>query len=190
MRPVKPEDAHADGNLAPGADRWAQFLRHRHMLLDYLRCLLRNESDAEDVFQEVGLVVVKHAQGPQDAAHFGNWCRGIARNLVMHHLRGQARLRRRETDAFADLVDRVFDEADGESELWERRRLALRGCLEALSDGDREILRRRYESDDTAEGIGRWLRRSPEAVRMRIMRLRQTLERCVERKTGRMESVS
>jgi RNA polymerase sigma-70 factor (ECF subfamily) len=169
-------------------------VQHRHRIEDYLRCLLPSDSEMEDVFQELSMVVLRHATGPGDPATFATWCRGIARNLVMHHLRGkQRRGRVILIDELADIVDRAYDEAQGEKdggELWDRRRAALQQCLTQLPDHDRELLRRRYVDEDDAAGLGRLLQRSPEAIRMKIMRLRQALERCIARKLAALPTES
>jgi RNA polymerase sigma-70 factor (ECF subfamily) len=137
----------------------------------------------EDVFQQLSLAVLRHRTGPDDPTRFAAWCRGIARNLVLHHLRGrQRRGRVIATEELAELVDRACEEAEQDGGLWDERRGALAQCLEALTESDRELLRRRYLEERDAEGLGRIFARSPEAIRMKIMRLRQALERCIDSK--------
>ncbi len=66
------------------------FLQHRFMLMSYLRALVRDPNDAEDLFQEVGLRVMHSESVPTDPSQFAAWCRGVARNLVLHYWRNSA----------------------------------------------------------------------------------------------------
>lgn len=161
-------------------ERWRLLLEHRHMLLNYLRCLLRDDSEAEDLFQEVGLVVMSHDTGPSQSDRFPAWCRGIARNLVHRHVRRRSRQVRFPSDEFMNVVGRAYDEADAEEAEWEMRRRALGQCIEALPADDRDLVHGRYVEGQHAHELGRRVGFTAEAIRMRLMRLRKGLERCIE----------
>lgn len=178
MRPPAP-DAPSPAPL-PLERRWELFLRHRQMLTDYLRCLLRDQPEAEDLFQEVGLVVMRHPTGPEAEDRFPAWCRGIARNLA--HERWRARRREVGGDEVWALIERAYEEADQEADAWARRRAALGHCLAALPRPDRDLLRRRYAAGASADALGKAQGASAEAIRMKIMRLRKALARCIERR--------
>jgi len=150
------------------------------MLTDYIRCLLRDRPEAEDLFQETGLVVMRHPTGPESEARFAAWCRGIARNLA--HERWRAQRREVGGDDLWERIDQAYQEADSECETWAGRRAALAQCLEALPRLDRELLRKRYAGRSTADELGKALGATAEAMRMKIMRLRKALARCIERR--------
>lgn len=159
--------------------RWERFLRERHRLSEYVRALMRDPVDAEDLFQEVGLAVMRHPHGPDAPERFAAWCRGIARNLAHERWRAQKRERSAATEEIAALVDRAYDEADLRVDEWEQRRAALASCIERLGRADRELLQKRY-AGAAAEALGKKMGLTAEAVRMRIMRLRQALSRCIK----------
>jgi RNA polymerase sigma-70 factor, ECF subfamily len=162
------------------AQRVQLLLRHRNNLASYIRRVTRTGGDADDIFQEVGLVVLRHRTGPTDLATADAWLRGVARRVLLQHHRVQARLRRATSDEVLDLFDR--GEQEQEADVWSERRSALAACLQELSAEDRTILTDRYAHDLDSTTIAQRLGRSPEAVRMKIMRLRQALSRSIQRR--------
>ena len=155
------------------ARSWEQFVGHRRALLRYLRSLIAGREDAADLLQEVGVVVLAHDDAPADPRAFVLWCRGIARNLALHHWRAE----RRYNDLFAEWdADRdtagpsivSMEEALADRESLER-------CVEGLDEATRELLKLRYLDGKTSREIARIVRQSPDAVRMRIMRVREAL---------------
>lgn len=144
----------------PAETRWQLVLKHRRVLGAYVRSLVWNGAEAEDLFQELGLAVTRAASVPEDPATFVPFCRGVARNLAMHHARSRGRDRLVFDNELLDLVDQAFGEQDLESELWTGRRSALARCLEKLAPDDRSLLHSRFAEDETADEIGRRIQRS------------------------------
>jgi len=163
---------------------WEQFVRHRPELLRYVHSLISSPEDAADLLQEVGVVVLAHDDdAPSETRAFALWCRGIAHNLALHHWRAV----RRYNHVFADWDD----DRDGaeaatrapslsiEETLADRE--SLERCVADLDETSRELLRLRYVCGKSSREIARMLRQSPEAVRMKIMRVREALRhRAVE----------
>ena len=81
-----------------------------------------------------------------------------------------------------ELVDLAFAEAEAEADDWDERRRALLVCLEKLSAPHRELLAARYVREQGAEAIGAQLGRTAVAVRMTLMRVRDALGRCIEKR--------
>src|SRR5437773_4580708 len=118
------------------------FLKAQPAVRSYLLSLLRNAVDADDVFQEVSLVLWERFGDYDDQYPFLNWAFGIARNHV-------ARWRRASPRARAWLPPDVEEKlavtyAELEDELAPRRK-ALQDCVGKLGDHAREILSLRYE---------------------------------------------
>src|SRR5262245_43000714 len=121
----------------PTEARWQLVLKHRRVLAAFVRGLVWNGAEAEDLFQELGLAVTRATSVPEDPTAFVAFCRGVARNLAMHHARSRGRDRLVFDEELMELMDRAFGEKDLESEVWSRRRSALGLCLEKLADDDR-----------------------------------------------------
>jgi RNA polymerase sigma-70 factor (ECF subfamily) len=158
------------------------FLQHRFMLMSYLRALVRDPHDAEDLFQEVGLQVL-HSEGvPTDPLQFGAWCRGVARNLVLHYWRSKRRRRVEVGERLLDALELAYRQVDPAPDLASRRAAALGECLGQLPPRTRELVRRRYFENQSSAEIGTALRRSAAAVRKMLERVRGELEECIQNK--------
>lgn len=163
------------------------FLQHRFMLMSYLRALVRDPNDAEDLFQEVGLRVM-HSEGvPTDPSQFAAWCRGVARNLVLHHWRSKRRSRVEVSERWLDALDLAYRHVDPASDLACRRMAALGECLGQLPPRTHDLVRRRYSDNQTSAEIGAALRRSAAAVRKMLERVRAELEECIHNKLAAQE---
>jgi len=152
---------------------WEQFVRHSPELLRYVRSLIPSRDDAADLLQEIGVVLLAHDDAPTEPRELLFWCRRIAHNLALHHWRSV----RRHNDIF---VDREADEDSAEiaiSSLEETvsDRESLLRCVEDLDEPSRQLLKLRYVDGKTSREIARITRQSPEAVRMRIMRVREAM---------------
>src|SRR5262245_48904144 len=129
--------------------------------------------DASDLLQEVGVVVLASDEAPTKAREFLSWCRGIAHNLALHHWRAA----RKHNDVLTEL-DSSYDSAETpvmsiEEVLADRESLAM--CIQGLDKPSRKLLKLKYIDGKTSAEIALILRQSPEAVRMRIMRLREAI---------------
>ena len=160
------------------------FLQHQYRLMDYILGLTRNAADAEDLFQEVSLVILEKA-GPEDPSAYGAWCRGIARNKLKHHWRSKARSRVAFDSRLADLAELAFSEVEDEEgdEAFARRR-ALQGCLERLGGEHRTLLTARYVEGVEVDQLCARSRRAPGALRQLLHRVRGKLRRCIEFRLG------
>ena len=135
----------------------------------YLRRRVQEPADAEELFQELCLVVIGHQSGPKSLDRFPEWCRALARHMLAHHFRSK---RRRER-----LLERVELEGIALCQRIDPERLAsarelLDKLVVRLDPESTELLSQRYALGESAQEIARRLEQSPAAVRMRLMRLR------------------
>lgn len=158
------------------------FLQHRQMLEAYVRALVGDPVDAEDVFQDIGMVVLrKNVEDLPVAERFPAWLRGIARNVVYKHYRSRRRRREELWDNFQRVVDQAFDEADSKAHDLEAERVALQSCLERLSGNGRSLLAARYTDAKPIDDLAKQRNKSAAAIRMLLMRLRKKLLLCLQR---------
>lgn len=155
------------------------FAQHDRWLFSYLVSLLGNAAHAEEVFQEVCVVLWREYETFQFGTDFVRWVSVIAHHQVHRFRRQQKRVGPQLSDASVDLlaqdaVDRV--------DLLESRRDALRGCLEKLPDSDRELLRYCYgERSVTFKTVAHELGRPVNTVYKALNRIRRALYNCIER---------
>lgn len=151
------------------------YLKVQPALRSYLFSLLRNGADADDVFQEVSLVLWERF-GDYDRGHpFLNWAFGIARNHA-------ARWRRAVPRARAWLPPEVEEKlaatyAEIEDELAPRR-AALRDCVNRLGAQARELLSLRYEKVLSLQQIADTRGMSLNAVNKALGKIRKALSDC------------
>jgi RNA polymerase sigma-70 factor (ECF subfamily) len=151
------------------------FLKVQPAVRSYLLSLLRNGVDADDVFQEVSLVLWERF-GDYDARFpFLNWAFGIARNHV-------ARWRRASPRSRAWLPPEVEEKlavtyAEIEDELAPQR-TALRNCVNKLGAHARELLTLRYEKLQSLQEIARARGMTLNAVNKALGKIRKFLSDC------------
>jgi RNA polymerase sigma factor (sigma-70 family) len=160
-----------------GGVREHLFLSHLETLRRFVRMLTRDEDTANELLQDVAVIVLGHPDGPRDLASFPLWCRGIARHLTLHRRRAFVRLASCvETLEMLETHTRIDDL---ERSLIVRQELVV--GLQALDASSQQLL---FEYViDGASSIELASRRnvSPAAIRMRLARLRSDLRSAAER---------
>lgn len=139
----------------------------------------------EDVVQQAFIQAYDKLDRFERGRDFGAWLRGIARNCARKHLRGLERERQRHR-RFGELLERRANErldaceADAQAEERRVHRLALRRCLERLSEDARALLTAYYQAGDSLATIGKRLQRSEAACRKLLGRTRLRLRDCID----------
>ena len=146
----------------------------------FVRSFVRNQSDAEDVLQEVALTIVDRFESYDVSRPFLGWAMGVARNLVKAHFRKQ--LRRPVTpsdEAAVDLVAEAFEELQPELE---ERKEALVECLRKVPSEERRMLAMQYKENLKPVAIAETIGKTANHVAVVMHRLRVGLRQCVERR--------
>ncbi len=114
-------------------------------------------------------------------------CRGLAAwdCSAPRRKRSRRKTGRRTRLVAGGLADLLIDQADPEAALPATEWLeALRSCLQKLPTPSRELLVRRYADGERAESMAVRLQTRADTLRQRLLRLRQLMKGCVERKLG------
>lgn len=160
-------------------------LRHRKVLFAYLQAIVRDPARAEDLFQEVSIVVLRRWEEFGEVRDFWALARGIARRQALAALREGGREPLLLSEEALDAVDRGFDRVAGEVPA---RHEALRDCVGALPGSWQKILRLRYWSDLPVSQVAARLSRSENVVSVTLNRIRSRLADCVRRKVRLAEA--
>lgn len=152
-------------------------LAQRAPLAGYIRAIVGDPHLAEDVFQEVALVVVRKAPAHADEARFSAWVRTVARFEAL------AALRKRHAqvpfdDALLDALDAQWAACE-EAEPARPAIDALRQCLGRLSPTSRKLVAAKYEQARTGEDIAAELGRPVNSVYVALTRIHKALADCV-----------
>ena len=154
------------------------FAQHNRWLFSYLVILLGNPADAEEVFQEVCVVLWREHEKFELGTNFVKWVSVIANNQV-HRFRYKSK--RKSFPLDEGLIGAIGDTAVGRSDLFEFRRDALRKCMGRLSSEDRQVVQSCYDHETknfktAAEQLGRPV----NTVYKALNRIRRMLHRCID----------
>jgi RNA polymerase sigma factor (sigma-70 family) len=139
--------------------------RHIDFVYSAARRMVGDQHLAEDVTQEVFLVLAQNAETLADHPVISGWMHRTAKNLASNKIRSDARRRARERKAAA-----MNEFSSAEPEVWERIAPHLDTALEELSEPDRNALLLRHFERKSAREIGHVLGISEEAAQKRVHR--------------------
>ena len=160
----------------------ALLLSHRAMLLGYIVSIVRDPDLAEDVFQNVAVVVLDKAGAVANDAEFPAWARRVARLESLTALRK----RKRAPELLDQSVLEMLEDHWAATETAPApARKALRECVEKLSPYARQLIRMRYVDDLSAQDVADRLNRSPNTIYVALSRTYRHLAGCVQRRLAR-----
>jgi RNA polymerase sigma-70 factor (ECF subfamily) len=153
------------------------FVRSQHAVYAFIVSQLPNRFDADDVFQQTNLVLLKKRACYDASQPFLGWAFGIARNEVRNFVRKSRREKTVLSEAVLDLLAQTHAmHADFLHEQLDR----LQDCLGRLDQQLRSIVCETY-SGMSAKTIARSLGITRDAVYKRLERARKSLFECVTR---------
>jgi len=161
----------------------ALLVREGRTLAGFILALVGDRARSDDLFQSTCLELWRIRRTFAAGTDFGAWSRAVARIQVMRHWRRAGREKVAFSSAAIDRVAEAFaappgevppEESDGEA-----ARKALAACLEGISGDDRRLLDRRYRDAAPVREVAAETGRTEAALKMKLLRLRETLRRCV-----------
>lgn len=165
-------------------DRRTLFERNGLALRKFVRRLVHSEDEAEELFQDVAVVVIAHSRGPTDEGAFPLWCQGVARHLAAHRRRSVARLRARLAPwEELDTSRAASDSADPERLAITRQQVAAR--LVALDETSLDLVFSRFVAERTPTELAEQWNITPASMRMRLMRLRSMMRAALDDAPGK-----
>ena len=155
------------------------FAKHDRWLYAYLVTLLANPAHAEEVFQEVCVVLWRSYDQFELGTDFVKWASVIAHNQVRRFRRESKRVGFQLSDAACDLL--AADAARG-ADLFDFRRDALRQCMGKLPVSDRQLVQQCYsDASGSFKTIAENLGRPVNTVYKALNRIRRNLHQCIDR---------
>ena len=155
-------------------------LGERLKLLAFLRSIVRRRDLAEDLFQDLCVLVLQKADQIPDLARLPAWLRTAARQLAMNALRKLGNRNLPLGEKVAELMEphwRKMDPASGSS-----MGDALEACLAALSEPSRQLLKKRYTDGCSGEELSRQLGRPIGSLYTTFSRIHKKLAECILRR--------
>lgn len=186
--PFRIQDLHTG---AEDSSREAEFLRglagsYRDIFISILS-IVGNHADAEDVLQEVSIVLWQRFDEFEPGTSFRKWACAFAFNMARFHVR--QRRRHQRVGLSDEALKMLTQDQMGSGELFELRRELLRKCLARLKPRDRQFLMDCYGSRTTLAGYAKAEEIPIATVYTRLKRIRAMLVGCVNRPFGREEAL-
>lgn len=162
-------------------------LQYQSMIRGYLARKIYDPDEVFDVAQEVFLAAWRNLPQFDLSRDFAMWLRGVARHHAVDYLRDTIKRRAREiceTEEALMVHHAEMAETEGEEDYMTEDRLAVMGeCVEKMKERggqSYDVLTMRYFQNISSVRIGEQIGKKQNAVRILLMRLRQTLKDCIE----------
>jgi len=159
----------------------SEFLAGRHELMAFVYGLVRDPQAAEDIFQEVWIRLAEAAEQEVEIRETAKWCRGVARNLILHHWRAKRNAKVVPDSRLIDLAERAFEERESTTTDKPRKR-ALVDCVKDLPEKSRAALELKYDRGLAGGEVASRMGSTYDAVMRLLSRVRRVLAKCVEKK--------
>ncbi len=157
------------------------YVAHEQAIYGFVFSLLHSRADADDVIQETMTQLWQHFDDFDRSRPFLPWANRFAYRRVLMHRRRESVRRTYLSDDVLELLAQDYPQATD----WEEsRRRALRTCLSGLTAEQSELLKCRYETEESLIDIADRLGRSVNSLYKSLQRIRQNLVSCVEMRLG------
>jgi RNA polymerase sigma-70 factor (ECF subfamily) len=154
-------------------------VEHRDEIFAFILSLVRDAAAAEDIMQDVAVVVCDRWQQFTIGTDFGKWARQIARYKILTERDGRLRSMKLLSEEAIESVGAAFDEEESSS----RDELsALRECMRRLGRKARSLVRLRYTEGHDCSRVAEKMGMSLGSVYMGLSRARVALADCVEQR--------
>lgn len=179
--------------LGGSEEAFAELVRlHQGRIRAYLARHVRDRDVADDLAQETFLDAYRTLTTFRQEAPFRIWLIGIARNRALAYFHVKARRRVGEGRTLeAKLTEWRCQEVESDTNrLTERSEelSALAECVKKLPPQSRRLVETYYSKGMSAAEIAAEVREKGGSIRMRLLRLRQALRRCMEQRLSVQEA--
>lgn len=156
------------------------FLENADMLETYLRTLLRESVDLDDIFQETMLVAYRRLGEYDRNRPFGAWIRGIARILVLEHSRKQrSRTRTSDPHLLQQIEARFLSLEQRNGDTFRERTQSVLECVEKLPQSFKQSIELVYVRGLSISQASVAISTGQEAMKKRVQRARAMIAKCL-----------
>jgi RNA polymerase sigma-70 factor, ECF subfamily len=152
------------------------FLPIERRLYAYIRTMVFNRADAEDILQEVAATLWRSFDNFEPGTHFDRWAIKAAFNQVRYFRQKH----HRNVLAFSEpLLKQIAETAEEVSQHDDEFITALIACMDKLEPADRDMLQLWSQPHATAASIARQLGYSRSTASRTLNRIQRTLLWCI-----------
>lgn len=158
------------------------FTMHEESVRAFVRRLVPSRADADDVMQEVSIVLWEKFSSFREGADFRAWAFGVARFEVLGWLRDKGRDRLVLDE---DVAMKLAHEAEALEPALSRQREALERCMERVPEEQRSLLMRAYQPEARIQEVAASSGRTVPGFYQWLHRMRKTLLDCIHATVAR-----
>ena len=147
----------------------------------YVRALVRDSQAAHDIVQETAVVLLRKFEQWDSSRPFLPWAMGFAKLQVLAHRRDAGRNRLIFDEQLLDIITKSWPTVAAKVD---NEQSALQDCLETLAPKARRIVQLRYYENLKISQVAQCIGSTAAAARISLMRIRQRLQDCVQRRLG------
>jgi RNA polymerase sigma-70 factor (ECF subfamily) len=167
----------------PHDQRSAEFVReysaHSRRVYTYLLTLLPNRADAEEVFQEVSMLLWEKFDEFTLGTSFVAWACKVAQFKARKFQERASRRGKLFSDALLESLDAEMQASD---ESLNAEYGALAECFARLPQADRELIERRYRTGGDPKSLSAQMRWPIKKMYSELRRIRRALLACITRR--------
>lgn len=165
---------------SPASERFITLLNASHgRLLGFLRVMLGNSADAEDVLQRASMTIWRKFGEFDPSRDFFAW----ASSFAFYEAKNFQRVASRSRLHFDhELMERLAEERVTDLDHREARLAAMDGCIEELDPAGRELVREFYLNNTEVAALAERLGRAPQTLYNKLNTLRRLLGDCMRRR--------
>ncbi len=162
---------------------FAELLRlHYARVLGFVRAMVLDANDAQDVFQETVLALWQSQESFDSEREFGAWAVGIARHKIFDYFKSRRREQAHFSDAMLEILAERQSQRSEDLDYLQARERALKSCLETVQASQRELLRRCYEGNESVAEVALSMNRTPGSVYSSLKHVRVKLLECMRKR--------
>lgn len=155
------------------------FIQYQPAIRGYILAMIPDFSLAEDVMQEIFLVVTRKAAAFELGTSFPAWVKTIARYKCLETIRA----RRNQADSLSEEVLESLDaERQGFFASQDERLIHLSACIGLLAPQAYKSIKYRYHDEHLPPEIAKLMGCTVQSVNVTLSRARTFLRECVSRK--------
>ena len=175
-----PDSADSPPPANPTSEQFITLLNSTHSrLLGFLRVMLGNNADAEDVLQRASIAIWRKFADYDPSKDFFAWASSFAFYEAKNFQRVSSRSRLHFDD---DLMQRLADERTADLQHTESRLAAMDRCIEELDDASRELVHEFYLNKSEIAVLAKRAGRAPQTLYNKLNGLRRLLAECMKRR--------
>ena len=181
---IDPSQKLVEKSLTGCAQSFRQLVEQNHRRIRlYLGRYVHCSDEVDDIAQEVFCVAFTQLSHFRGEAKFSTWLIGIARNKALEFLKAETKRHTSRKQFFeakiaSQSVARLEEQHDN-CGLVERRISAMQLCLDQLPNQSRELINQYYFDQQSAGEIADTSSVSAGSIRMKLLRVRQVLQKCI-----------